>query len=409
MERIRKNLLCAFLCVFLAFSAALAGCTPSHYTDSDKKAVEDESRKLFTEWLKTLPEECEIVSLGMANANKIGENIYSGYYLSHFSHLLFRAGGRSCEAIVNNETGQIWTDYYEIDLNKYVAEQLKPFCEAYGFTDEYIVTDTHIAYRENSHNTPGLSDDDGISEVYFERMLPAEITPENADEKMPEFLHDQWLSRITLWYPQDPETEFSPQIFLDYLRETRNYNETEYSIYWINQVTPEYYTVIAEAAAKGDADDPGIYGPDSGRYGTVSQGELSRGAGLPSAEYVYQEFGREEYNGLTAEYVKKYYDGPADGFDPETADTFSCPVVFGDDTVSFDGETNFFTYLFFYEEPAYTGAVRTMPKDEEKKDEQLIVREYPGHCWSFDKEESYYFDGFYLEPHVPQFIVLEKP
>ena len=94
-RKVMSVVLCAAVCLLLLGAVpVLSGCTPSHYSEADEKKVEEESRKLLAEWLDTLPDACEIDSVYMFNANEPGQNIYSGYYLSHFRGAISRPAAK---------------------------------------------------------------------------------------------------------------------------------------------------------------------------------------------------------------------------------------------------------------------------------------------------------------------------
>ena len=450
-----KILLCA---TFLFSILSLFACTPSWYSEKEEKAVEETSRELISAWLKTLPEKPELTSLNMMNGAEPGENPYSGYYKTTFSLGTFTAGGRTCQVVVNNADGQLWTDYYEIDLSPFIAAQLKPFAEARGFTEDFLVTGTGISYRLPTESK-GRGGQDMTAEVFFSYMLPAEITPENADEKMPEFLQDQWIFRFNVWYTAGENVKFDPQIIMDYLKETGNYRQEDYNEYYMNAVRPEYFESLREEAEAGHADDILGQGPEAAMYGDGGYGMLAlQNEAVPFYNEVW--YSRMTHENILLEYVKTYYDGPLADYRQDQLEEKPCPVVFEEDGIRCTGENDGYSYLFFTEKPDFTRAFRTytgsgtLPPQAEageqndagteqpeaeageqndagieqaqaeageqndagteagqaaREELHLVELSRPGDqkVWSLNNEENRYLAGFYFEPHMPQEIVFE--
>ena len=410
MNKNRILYVCLGLALLMMFFSA---CTPPYYTESEKQAVEETSRRILTEWLDTLPESYELTSVSMVRGTEPGKNPHVGYYRSNFSHGSFQAGGRDCRAVVNNEDGTIWTDLYQIDLGPYIHDALLPYCEAHGFTEDFLVKRAEINYLLRSHDSRDRSGATMDVDVLFSGMLPADITPENADETVPQFLHDQWLCRFDVYYAAEEAAGFDPEILAEYLAETGNYNSTQDQEYMIIHVTPEYYAALLKHTEAGD-EEPDNVVPETAMYGNGSYGTLIISEDAAKPYYIFWKYQHTEQDGIIVEYVEQYYEGTLAEFDPNTLEVMPSPVKYDDGRIIISGSSNYRGSLYFREKPAFTGAWRSYPDDEKKKEpEELFVQELFGSSdlggpfWSLNTEDNRYPAGYEFIPMYKEILVFE--
>ncbi len=398
---------CFLLMLLILVSAA---CVPQHYSESDRKNVEETSRKLLTAWMETLPEAGELSEVSMIYGSRPGENPYSGYYLSQVSFARFTAGGKSYEAYVNNEDGQIWTDYYGIDAGKYLEELLKPYCEAHGYAAELHIPDVYPVYRLLSHGTDAWNNSDQLSEVYIANTVyPAEITAESAGELMPEFLKCVDINRAEITFISDTGLSFDPKILTDLTEDTKKHRDEAAE----TDTNPTDITVALDIRMNvGNPEDKAETELEYSPYPKCGYAELIQYEDASELFFRFQEYGHQKVDTIYVEYIKKYWQGAPADYDYASLNEESCTVLFGDSDdgeFRYTGDNDHFAYLFFADKPEYTKALRSYiggAPDKVDTDE-LSITEING-VWTLDNEEKRYAGGFYLEPHMPQMIIFEK-
>ena len=348
-QHVFRTLLCAFL---LLLGAAVGACVPSTYTTDDQKKVEEASRKLFTEWLKTLPEPAELTEVSMVHGWEPGENPYAGYYLSHVSSARFTAGGNQYEAYVNNEDGTIWTDYYGIDIESYLEDLIRPYCEAHGYTGDFQVTNVSPRYDLRSHDITSWRDAVTESEVViaYTKVLPADITNENADERIPELLREAAFEVVDILYESEEGLSFDLAVLTDYMKENSSTEEKASEAAGQNGMAEGVFLSVDIQVGDESGEDRF---PQNSIFQGVASGQMFPEAGLDQSTFRYEEYSVIEDGAIAAEYLVKGWEGPAPEFDRDAIEARPCPLEIDGNTIRHTG-ANCKVPLFFTEEPEFT-------------------------------------------------------
>ena len=224
----------------------LMGCTSYQYTDDTSEKVLASARSMAEVWLDTLPGEPEITGMEMLQGAKIGDSIYAGYYATDIAEGTFTLDGNTYLICVDTETEQVYSDYYleEMDLNKAVENQMKPYFEQYGYTDDFTVSGTFISYHLVSHGIRDTKGKELDTEVtvpnYFESsafVIPVEINDADPDIRAELLLEGAPLDGFDVIIDTEDSAfiEVYPDILKAYLTGSGNYRKefgyNESSIY----------------------------------------------------------------------------------------------------------------------------------------------------------------------------------
>ena len=404
---VNQYFLRAFLCAFLLLlGAAVCACVPTTYNTNDQKEVEEASRKLLTEWLETLPEQAELTEVSMVHGWEPGENPYAGYYLSHVSSARFTAGGNNYVAYVNNEDGTIWTDYYGIDVESYLEDLIRPYCEAHGYTGDFRVTSVSPRYDLRSHDITSWRDAVTESEVViaYTKVLPADITKENADERIPELLREAAFEVVDILYASEEGLSFDLAVLTDYMKENSSTEGKASEAAGQNGMAEGIFLSVDIQVGDGSGDDRF---PQNSIYQGVASGRMFPEAGLDQSTFRYEEYSVIEDGGILAEYLEKGWEGPVSEFDRDAIDTRPCPLEIDGNTIRHTG-ANCRVPLYFTEEPEFTKAAYRYPEeDSESEPKELKVVQLENGYWSLTDEENGYPKGFWFNEGRPQELVLE--
>lgn len=228
-SRKMKRLLEVLILVLVTFG--LAGCMgTAKYTDQQAAETVAKGRPLLEEFLESLPaKDISNVKFTMTPAAQEGSLIWAGPYPANSVTVTFNADGRAYEAIVDLESGVIYSNYYLFDLNEHIARQLKPYCEKYGFTGSYSVRNAMVNYQFYSHDVAvdGKSDRKTNSYVSIENMIPSVFDQEDEIERADAYLKNAPVSDFSIYYEMQDDEPFNPAILTDYLSDTGNYDAVE--------------------------------------------------------------------------------------------------------------------------------------------------------------------------------------
>ena len=397
----------AVMCLsLLLLISALCACVPQTYKESDKKEVEDASRKILTEWLETLPEPAELTEVSMVYGMEPGENPYTGYYLSHISSARFTAGGNQYEAYVNNEDGTIWTDYYGIDIESYLEDLIRPYSEAHGYTGDFLVTSVSPRYDLRSHDITSWRDAVTESEVViaYTKVLPADITNENADERIPELLREAAFEVVDILYASEEGLSFDLAVLTDYMKE--NSSTEEKASEAVDQKGMAEGVFLSVKIQVGDEHGDDRF-PQNSIFQGVASGQMFPGAGLDQSTFRYEEYSVIEDGAIAAEYLVKGWAGTVPEFDRDAIEARPCPLEIDGNTIRHTG-ANCKVPLFFTEEPEFTkAAYRYTEEESESEPKELKVVQLENGYWSLTDEENGYPKGFWFNEGRAQELVLE--
>jgi hypothetical protein len=196
------------------------------YTDEQEDKVVERGKPLLEEFLTSLPaEDLEATNYYMTEAAEEGALIYGGRYPANAVTVCFTADGGEYKAIVDLETDTIYSNYYIFDLNEHIREQLKPYCERYGFSGEYSVKGTKVCITVHSHDVAVDKKSNKAADSYIdiEDMIPAEFNQADETERAEAFLRDAPLSGFNIEFNIQDDEFFDPRILTDYLAESGNY------------------------------------------------------------------------------------------------------------------------------------------------------------------------------------------
>jgi hypothetical protein len=214
-----------FAVFFVIFS--FTGCMGrDKYTDEQEDKIVEQGKPLLDEFLASLPaKNLEVTSCYITEAAKEGSLIYGGRYPANAVTVNFTADGDKYKAIVDLETGKIYSNYYIFDVNEYIREQLKPYCERYGFTGEYSVQGAKVCVTIHSHDVAidGKSNKTADSYIDIEDMIPSTFNQADEKERAEAFLADAPLSGFDIDFDIRDDDFFDPRILTDYLAESGNY------------------------------------------------------------------------------------------------------------------------------------------------------------------------------------------
>jgi hypothetical protein len=222
----RMRVVPLFLAVlFIIFG--VAGCMGrDKYTDGQEDKIVELGKSLLEEYLASLPSKnVEAENYFMTEAAEEGSLIYGGRYPANAVTVCFNADGGKYKAIVDLETGTIYSNYYIFDLNEHIREQLKPYCERYGFSGEYIIQGAKVCITIHSHDVAvkGKSNKTVDSYIDIEDMIPAEFNQTDENERAEAFLMKAPISGFNIEFTIQGDEFFDPRILTDYLAESGNY------------------------------------------------------------------------------------------------------------------------------------------------------------------------------------------
>ncbi len=214
-----------FILVFLTVLLLILGVTGcmglDKYTEEQENRIIEQGKPLLEEFLASLPvKNLEATAYYMAAAVEEGSLIYGGRYPANAVSVYFTADGEKYEAIVDLETGITYSNYYIFDLNKHIEEQLKPYCERYGFAGEYSVQGARVFITIHSHDVgvDGKSNKTTNSYIDIEDMIPAAFNQADENERAKAFLKNAPLSGFEIEFSMQND-EFTPGKPISILRE----------------------------------------------------------------------------------------------------------------------------------------------------------------------------------------------
>ncbi|NMA93694.1 MAG: hypothetical protein GX975_03425 [Clostridiales bacterium] len=212
------------------------------FTEEQENSIVEQGKPLLDEFLASLPaESIEVKGYYMKEAAPLGAPIYAGRLPSNVASVSFAADGERYEAIVDLQSGKLYSNYYIFDINPHIERQLKPYCERYGFDGDFSVRWARVGFTIYSKDVDADGDSKNTATSYTDiwDMIPAECNQEDEIERADAFLKDAPISGFEIEYSIQNDDFFDPRILADYLAESGNYKGAQsweegiknYSIY----------------------------------------------------------------------------------------------------------------------------------------------------------------------------------
>ena len=227
MNTWRRNI-SVFLATFFIILGVTGCIGHDKYTEEQEDRIVDQGKPLLEDFLTSIPaKNVEAKSYYMTEAAEEGSLIYGGRYPANAVTVIFVADGEKYKAIVDLETGSVYSNYYLFDLNKYIKEQLKPYCERYDFAGEYTVQGAKVCITIHSHDVAvdGKNNKTADSYIDIEDMIPATFNQTDENERAEVFLKNAPVSGFNISFSMQDDEFFDPRILTDYLSESGNYQD----------------------------------------------------------------------------------------------------------------------------------------------------------------------------------------
>lgn len=232
---------CTAALVLAGFAASVSGCVPERYSENTAKAVIEQGRPYIEAYMETLPDTCSLEALHMHDGIPDGSPVYGPHYESHVVSARIREGNHAYYAYVDLETEKIYSTYYAFDPNEMIAEQLRPYCERYGYEGEYEVSKAAFATTLISHD---IKAGGKTLDVYcsFDKAIPVEYNQSDEHARQSAALQGASIDGFTVTWTLSDDTCFDPRILIDYLKESGNYKNVhtreDYNLYIIEARRP---------------------------------------------------------------------------------------------------------------------------------------------------------------------------
>ena len=389
----KRVILAIFLALFLIIPC-VAGCMGrDKYTGGQEDKIVERGKPLLEEFLSSIPSKnIEVKSFYMTEAAEEGSLIYGGRFPANAVTVNFTADKAEYKAIADLETGIIYSNYYIFDLNEHIKEQLKPYCERYGFFGEFTVQGAKACITIHSHDVAidGKSDKTN-SYIDIEDMLPVIFNQADEDERAEAFLKNAPISGFNIEFAIQDDEFFDPRILTDYLAESGNYQ---------NERTPNRAWNSYEIYGKKRFDkfpEDGVYTWD---ICLDFEGDIKTIPYFMRRTDFYKE-GKFCFN-----YTGAVKSGNINEYENDELREYAFPIEIKDGKLSYRVcEGSYGVSLMFEEKPEYTFSRTCYEIDckrniiEEKEKENLILMQNSDGMWYLTPENdpnayfySYIFD-----------------
>lgn len=325
-----KKILCILLCSLLIIG--ISACTKERSQTDEAEAIMNKGCPILETYIHSLDENANIISCEMMVGQQPHANFsYSTDYLSHIVVSYFEIGNSHYEAYVNIEDESILTNYKMFDVNEAVKEQLKPYFEKYGYTEDFNVTNANLLYVLESHNIIPWVRPLNVH-TFVEGVYPAESKDVN------EAMTNASLSGFTIECDLSAN-EFDPHILIDYLKESGNY-----------RVNDDYYLEYKDYHV---VNINGYEENKSVGYDFI----IDIYASFDESEYCLYQYDYKEINEFSFIYGSKEKTGLIKSFDKDEMIEYECPFSVEDNVVTYIKQTDK-DKLFFKEMPSFNKITR---------------------------------------------------
>ncbi len=329
----------------------LSACSAGTYT---KEQAEEEVRKgtqIIEAYLKTLPEECSLIGLEMAEGRPEG-NTSGKVCASHIVSGSYTSADDTWKICADTETGEIWTDRNSSLLNRYVQKKIEPYCEKYGFTGEIAVTGAAVQYKVICENVPSKKAGKTLNaEVILSGVLPAGASEEEVEMIAEAALLETGLSGFCLYFSAPDFDCFPLEMLKDFLTAERLYRPGEEDGMFYCSVCHVSGEELQQIRSSGQRS----------QTATFLMTEFYQGISTADTCELYWDYYRHEITGKDGIYVN--YVSLTGEIAPDSPE-LQKPVKY-EDPVSMEGNTLYYrnpgsssSVLFFREEPAYGRIIR---------------------------------------------------
>lgn len=365
--------------MILCAAAGLAGCIPNKYDNKIRDGIEERGKAVLEEYVKSLPAAEEIVSCQMCTGSQAGESVYSGFYLTNVVSCTFRVGEKTKEAMVDLETGQIWTDYYMYDVNEAVKKQLIPYFERAGISGDFTVSGAALCGCIISHDMETIHQggEKVDTVVRFTNMLPSDVIEPDKDKWAELVLKDAELSGFEIRMDMDGNGRPPADVLYEYIKESGNYIRPGGKFYDVSSDYRMSYKVREDPSVNNWSVTLTMAGSPEEMTFSISRGD------------------RKTIDGMTFCYTGGSLSGDYPGDWDAPLYEYDCPVTVGDGIMSFYGPDPYGAALYFEEEPEYKEFTRiTYSGGKPDEPEKLSVRKLEDGRYSLYDGRKINEDGY---------------
>lgn len=373
------------LCVVLIFTSCKGR---DEFTEEQENSIVEQGKPLLDEFLASLPaESIEVKGYYMKEAAPLGAPTYAGRLPSNIASVSFVADGERYEAIVDLQSGKLYSNYYTFDINPHIERQLKPYCERYGFDGDFSVRWASVGFTIYSKDiaVDGDSKNTATSYTDIRDMIPAECKQEDENERADAFLKDAPISGFEIEYEIQSDDFFDPRILADYLAESGNYKGNQsweegiknYSIYGL-----KHYDKFPERGIYDWKIDPSF----EGDIGTMPY-SIERSDCYKEREFCFI-------------YTSAAKSGNIDGYEADELKEFELPLKMEDGKFIYRMDNGVgAVYLSFKEKPPYTFSRTCYELDSRnvvhEETENLILVQNKDGLWYLGPESDPDFYRYY--------------
>ena len=201
-----------FICMFLT------GCTNSYYKDDQSEEIAAKGETLITEYLDKNCPGYRFINCNMVTGAKLGEHMYSGYYLTDYAEAKYAVGEKIHTIDVNIKNGDIYTDEHNKELADYIKEELKPYLSEAGYEDEIVVDNVRIEYELISKDIKN-GKETFDTQAFILGVLPSEFNPDNFDRLISKDYTDGNFYSMIILFHNDENGNFPNETVKKYCEE----------------------------------------------------------------------------------------------------------------------------------------------------------------------------------------------
>lgn len=373
-----KMKLFAIIALIICAVFVLSGCIPDKYDSKKRAEIEAKGKPILEEYVKSLPAAGEIIDCKMITGAEVGGNPYGGFFLTNVVSCRFKVGEKRKTAMVNLETGEIWTDYYMYDVNEAVKKQLEPYVRKAGYSCDFTVNGARIYGNIISHDmeTTHNSGKNVDTVVTFQDMTRSDIVEPDKDKWAEKVLTEAELTGFSISFKSVGGNLPDVSFLYDYLKDSGNYLKGDY---WDQGLSNYRLSYNVE-------NDPSVI------YWTVNL-EMDKSPDKMTFNVIRGN--REKIDDMTFQYVGAALSGDYKEDWGSPLYEFECPVKVGEGIMNYYGTEAGNVSVFFDEEPKYKEFKRiTYTNGKPDEPENLSVKRLDDGRYSLYDGKKINEDGY---------------
>ncbi len=186
----------------LLCSLMMTACVPQNYMLSQGYDTQKAGETLLKNYLDAKYTDYKLETPHVITGAKLGQQYFMGSYLTKSVGAEFVVDGKNYRITADTETETIYSEELKPAIKAFLAEEIKPYFDKYGFEADYAVDTVFVEYILVNHDVKNRKELVN-TEVVLTNEFPVEITEEKVADFFDRELDGMDLTAIWIAYSGD--------------------------------------------------------------------------------------------------------------------------------------------------------------------------------------------------------------